>query len=179
VILIGLCGKANSGKDTVAALLPATASIGFADPLYAALAEILGVPVDLLQDRDFKEATIPWIGKSPRQMMQTMGTDWGRGMVSDDLWTNIADRRIDSGGDFVVVRDVRFNNEAKLIRRKGGEIWQVDRPDAPTCVSHESEAGISPDLVSRLILNKGSLRDLADAVRTASERMVLDGKIKG
>jgi hypothetical protein len=179
VILIGLCGKANSGKDTVASLLPATASISFADPLYAALAEILGVPVDLLRDRDFKEATIPWIGKSPRQMLQTMGTDWGRNMVCSDLWTKIAERRIESGGGFVVVRDVRFDNEARLIRRKGGEVWMVSRPDATTCVPHVSEEGISPDLVSRLIPNKGSLRDLADAVRTASERMVLEGKIKG
>lgn len=178
MILIGLCGKANSGKDTVAALLPATSSIAFADPLYAALSIILDVDIGTLKDRDFKEAAIPWLGKSPREMLQSMGTEWGRKMVKDDLWLEIARRRIQAGGPFVVVRDVRFDNEAEMIREMGGEVWLVERPGAETCVPHESEKGVSKKLVSRVIRNEGTLRDLADAVRTASEKMVRGGKIR-
>lgn len=178
MILIGLCGKANSGKNTVAALLPATGVIAFADPLYAGLANILGVTVETLQDRDFKEAVVPWIGKSPRQMLQTLGTEWGRGMVCDDLWVRIARRRIESAGDFVVVTDVRFDNEAEMLREMGGEVWLVERPGADTCVPHESEKGISDKFITRRIVNAGTLPDLAMEVRTACEKMVRSGKIK-
>jgi hypothetical protein len=183
VILLGLCGAANSGKNTVAQLLPATRVIAFADPLYFGLASILGVTVETLQDRDFKEAVIPWIGKSPRQMLQTLGTEWGRGMVCDDLWVKIARRRIEEACrfvefPFVVVTDVRFDNEAEVVREMGGEVWMVERPGASTCVPHESEKGISGHLVSRRIVNAGTLPALAVEVRTACERMVLSGKIK-
>lgn len=179
MILVGLHGRANSGKDTVAALLPATRSIGFADPLYGALSAILDVDVETLKDRDFKEAEIPWVGKSPRQMLQSMGTAWGREMIREDIWLLIARRRIEAGGSFVVVRDVRFDNEAEMILGMGGEVWEIDRPGAETCVPHASEGGISRDLVSRVIRNTGTLRDLADAVRIACENMVRGSKIKG
>lgn len=179
MILIGMCGKANSGKDTVAHLLPWTASIAFADPLYDAISAILDVPVALLKDREFKEATIPWIGKSPREMLQTLGTDWGRGMVCSDLWLKIAQRRIESGGNFVVVRDVRFDNEAEMILGMGGEVWRVDRPGAETCVPHASEKGISDEFVTRVIRNAGALPELAAEVRIACGDMVRAGKIKG
>lgn len=183
MILIGLCGKANSGKNTVAKLLPATHELAFADPLYRGLASILDVTVETLQGRDFKEAVVPWIGKSPRQMLQTLGTEWGRGMVCDDLWLKIAQRRIQATKQFtefpfVVVTDVRFDNEAEMIREMGGEVWMVDRPGAETCVPHDSEKGISPQFVTRTILNTGELTDLAAEVKTACEKMVLSCKIK-
>lgn len=178
MILIGLCGRANSGKDTVAALLPATSSIAFADPIYEAVAAVLGVPVDTLRDRDFKEAVVPWVGKSPRVLMQTLGTDWGRKMVCDDLWIKIARIRIRNGGQFVVVRDVRFDNEASMILEEGGEVWLVERPGASTCVPHESEAGVSEALITRTVRNSGTIRDLAAEVANACADMVRRAKIK-
>jgi hypothetical protein len=167
--IIGLCGAANAGKNLVARLVQPDATIAFADPLYEALSVMLGIPVATLQDRVFKEQVIPWLGKSPRQMLQTLGTEWGRGMVNPGIWLILAQRRIEaavaSGAKSIAITDVRFDNEAELIRRLGGTVAQVVRPGAPTCVRHSSEGGISRHLIDATIENKGSIGDLHAAVQ--------------
>lgn len=166
--IIGLCGAANAGKNTVADLLRPDAVIAFADPLYEALSVMLGIPVAKLRDRQFKETVIPWLRKSPRQMLQTLGTEWGRGMVNDRLWLILAERRIrsaiDHGARTIAITDVRFDNEAELILGLGGSIVAVSRPGAATCVGHVSEAGIDPRLISLTLENSGTVDDLRLAV---------------
>lgn len=56
--LIGLTGRAGSGKDTVASILlrhRAGARYAFADPLRAEVADAFGVDTELLGDRDLKD----------------------------------------------------------------------------------------------------------------------------
>lgn len=173
--VIGICGAANAGKGTVASLFPNRIEISFADPLYAMLSAMTGHGVERLKDRRFKEEVVPWLGKSPRQLLQTLGTEWGRGMVRDDVWIVIGRRKIAgaiarletlSSPSYVVIPDVRFDNEAQVIRDEfGGVVWEVVRPGAETCVSHSSEAGISRHLIDRTIRNDGSLAALEAAVR--------------
>ena len=171
-MLIGLCGAAGSGKDSVARFLAGYRQVAFADPLYECVSTITGIPVEKLKDRAVKEAVIPWTGKSPRQMLQTLGTEWGRGTVHDELWVRALFNRI--AGDLAcgldtAITDVRFANEAVAIRERGGEVWRVVRPGV-SCLSgeaasHASEAGIPDEMVSRVILNDGSLDDLKRAVQ--------------
>lgn len=168
--LIGLAGPARSGKDTVAALLKKAypiQSAAFADPIRAALRAMLG-----LTDEHFfgklKEVPIDWLGKSPRQLMQTLGTEWGRGLIHEDIWLKICGRTIESIHEshlHAVITDVRFENEAKYIREKGGVVWHIFRDSAPRVAAHTSEAGVmfhpSKDV---LISNNGTLNELFDTV---------------
>lgn len=155
-MLIGLCGAAGSGKDTVAEILRDIGQfyrVAFADPIYEMVSTITGLLPEDLHDREIKELPIDWIGRSPRQLLQTLGTEWGRHCVSETLWVDIAMRRVEqqiAAGRSVVITDVRFDNEAAAVKAAGGQVWQVVRSDG--CVRgaamlHASEAGVSPLLV--------------------------------
>lgn len=158
--IIGLTGPAGCGKNLVASMVPDAVVIGLADPIYAALASILGIPETVLRQRATKERPIEWLGKSPRQLLQTLGTDWGRTLVAEDIWLRIARRRIEelaaTGAGAVVIADVRFDNEAAMVHEMGGEVWLVDRQPATETAPHVSEAGISEGLIDRFVDNTGT-----------------------
>lgn len=170
-MLIGLTGAAGAGKGSVAHFLVhrhGFAEIAFADPLYAAVEAITGISQTKLKDRRHKEEPIDWIGKSPRELLQLLGTEFGRKMVKESLWVDRAMRRVIP---FTVITDVRFDNEAAAIKGRGGVIWEVVRPGQACLVgeaaSHESEHGIMRDLVDLTLFNEGTLDDLAASVDAA------------
>jgi hypothetical protein len=164
--IIGIAGRAGAGKNTVAEMIPGAAVFGFADPLYEGLAAMLGVPEEMLRSRRNKETPLVWLGKSPRELMQLLGTEWGRGMVAQDIWLRLAKRRIETYGGTIVFSDVRFDNEAEWIRNQGGEVWLVER-DQETHHTHSSEAGISRQLIDRVIDNRGPLEQTRMLVELA------------
>jgi len=164
--IIGIAGRAGAGKNTVADMIPGAAVFGFADPLYEGLAAMLGVPEDMLRSRRNKETPLAWLGKSSRELMQTLGTEWGRGMVAEDIWLRIAKRRIETYGGTIVFSDVRFDNEAEWIRNQGGEVWLVERGQEARH-THSSEAGISHHLIDRVIDNRGPLEQTRMLVEMA------------
>lgn len=169
--VVGVSGRAGSGKNVVAGMVPDAKVIQLADPLYAMVSVMLGVSEERLRDRDFKERTLDWLGKSPRQLLQTLGTEWGRSTIRDDVWLLMAKSRIEAlledGAACVVVADLRFDNEAAMIRGLGGEVWEVLRPDAADVAEHSSERGLSPHLVDRTIQNDGTLSQLRLHVEAA------------
>ena len=182
-MLIGLCGAAGAGKNAVAEILRAKHGyihFGFADPIYKAVATITGLSEDDLRDRNQKERPIEWLGKSPRQLLQTLGTEWGRQTVRDDLWIQIAMRQAAKCEEYlrgrggVALTDCRFENEAAAIKDRGGVIWRVERSAvclAADTAQHSSEAGIPDFLVDAAIDNNGTLRDLADRVDATLHRL--------
>jgi hypothetical protein len=168
-MLIGVCGAAGSGKDTVADIL-GFERVAFADPLYEMVSIVTGLTPDEMRDRETKEATIDWLGHSPRQLLQTLGTEWGRDTISQTIWVDAAMRRVrrllDEGRD-VVVTDVRFDNEAAAIKAAGGQVWQIVRGEG--CVRgvsmrHASEAGVAATLVDRVIGNWSTIEKLRQTV---------------
>lgn len=166
--IVGISGKAGAGKNTVAAAVPGAVVIGFADPLYAGLSAMLGVPEAVLRDRNVKDRLIPWLGKSPRQLLQTLGHEWGRGMVATDLWLRLCERRIDAlladGVETVCIADVRYDNEANLIRERLGVVWHVRRDTAGTD-EHASEAGIQARDGDWVVSNEGTIDEIHAKVR--------------
>ncbi len=195
--LIGLTGRAGSGKSTVARLLceqQAFVEVAFAAPIKRALAAMFefDLPPEIFDDPKWKNSLIPWLqgnsprrlmqpipgtaqcnhvvwlrGTSPRRLMQTLGTGWGRQMIADDMWLILAERRIAhltaraerlhiSG---IVVSDVRYENEAALVRRLGGTVWHIVRA-APPVEAHDSEAGIAAQPGDRTLDNTGSTEQL-------------------
>ena len=172
MILIGLTGRAQSGKDSVADYLEVQhgfIGMAFADPIKNALLAMFDEDID--DGRD-KEAVIDWIGKSSRELMQTLGTEWGRQMIHEDVWVRCLERALDENLDTndphpIVLTDVRFENEARWVRQRGGTIWRIERPDARAARAHSSEAGIPDDLVGLVIVNDGTLDRLHAKVNTA------------
>lgn len=168
--LIAFSGLAGVGKSTAANYLVANhgfTRLSFADPLRDML-KALG-----LSDADFTQEgkTRPHQllqGKTPREALQSLGTEWGRNMIGDEIWRDAAIRRaheIISRGGKVVFDDCRFNNEAEAILSIGGFVVGLCREGIKRAGGHASEAGISPDLISFYI-------DGDD--RASSERAISD-----
>ena len=145
--LIGLSGPAGVGKSTVASILRdrhGFLEVAFAQPVYEAVSAALGVPVSALKDRALKEEPVPWLGKSPRHLLRTLGTEWGRGIVRQDLWIRVMERTLDGlDAGKVVVSDVRFEDEAAFVRERGGQVWHLRREGVRWSGEHGSEAGIA------------------------------------
>ena len=129
-----------------------------------------------------KEIPIALLGdKSPRQLMQSLGTDWGRNMVDDTIWERIAEERIKYGLSYnvsIVVDDVRFPNEAAMILRNGGFLIYVDRlPDAnyemldDKSKLHESEGKLTWLDCNYVIENDGTLEELIQKTDEALDRL--------
>ena len=175
--LIGLYSHApGSGKSTVANMTWDFKKISFASPMREFCANLLSAlghdGVVLLRDRDKKEEKIAEIGVSPRQMMQTLGTEWGRSCIHPELWIMVAAGAVEQQrklGRDVVIDDVRFPNEAEMIRRLGGELWLVDRPGVVYEGDHASEGALADVVPDAVINNRGSLEQLREVVAALLE----------
>ena len=166
--LIGIAGKAGSGKDAIADRLwehHSFLKISFADPLKLAAAAMFGLDLSHFFDREEKEAKIKYWGLSPRQMAQLLGTEATKPVFGDDFWVRrwYLSFLLMKDTDHVVVPDVRFELEAEFIRRLGGTILHVRRPTAGLQGMdglHVSERGIRHDSNDLVIDNDGTLDDL-------------------
>lgn len=175
-MIIGLCGAAGAGKDTAAQILVNRHGFiraAFADPIYDAVSAITGLTVDELRDRSRKENTLGWISCSPRRLLQSLGTEWGRDMIHPEIWIMSTMRRIEGAPD-AVITDVRFNNEAEAILARGGSVWRISGRalDIGEASMHSSEAGVSEKYVEETIHNGGSIGDLSAAVDAAYNRLL-------
>lgn len=180
--IIGLTGVAESGKDTVGKILVEKhgyTRVSFADPLREALYRLNPTvrcgftaqsPVQSLVD------TLGWdeAKKNPevRRLLQVLGTEVGRELLSEHVWIDLADRKINKIADQtpgiwprIVITDVRYHNEAAFIHSwVGGLVVRVDRPGYGPVNGHDSDN--TRVAVDATISNSGSLDDLHDAVQT-------------
>lgn len=166
--IIGLCGIAGSGKSTVAGILSRKHGFArkpFAYPLKSMIAA-LGFDRSVL-DGPAAGKELPlevFGGRTLREAMQTLGTEWGRAQFGDDFWVRMWMRGVDGLGA-VVADDVRFENEAKAIRDLGGIVVRLVRSGAGSSVgsAHVSEnlGHISTDVE---IVNDGKITELERAV---------------
>ena len=158
--LIGITGAARSGKDTAAAFLVEAGyvRVAFAD----AMKDMLRAGFGLTDEHLFgalKEAPIDWLGRSPRYLLQTLGTEWGRNHVGADTWLRVGMQKA-SQHPLAVISDVRFDNEARAVRDAGGVVIRLRRRSAPQVNAHVSEAGVSDSLINHTINNDGTLEHL-------------------
>lgn len=160
VTYIGIAGAKRAGKDTLArGLAGALAPIpvdSFAAPIRRFVADLLGWSLDELEAR--KEDRVSWLDATPRHMMQTLGTEWGRNLVDPELWVASTFARNPTGA---ILADVRFRDEARAIRDDYGVVIRVSRPGfGPGRDTHVSERPLPANLVDIELVNDGTPEQL-------------------
>lgn len=165
-IIVGLTGKAGSGKSEFAQALgnymPAPLCVrSFATPLKRMLG---ACGWDGMKDRHGRSA------------MQLFGTDVVRDHIARPVWLwQFLDSVVSATSEcddqvYVVVDDVRFRNELELIVNLGGIVLRIDREGAcsPTTEdqrAHCSERNTRTLEVHRVIRNDGTIEDLCATAR--------------
>lgn len=177
-MLVGLTGYAGSGKDAAAAGLTASGwkRISFAEPLRQMLL-MLNPVIDVVEWKAIRLQDVVenqgWDGAKKlsevRRLLQVMGTEVGREMIDDDLWTKLAKKSWDDYFAFgydVVVTDVRFKNEADAIRFNGGKIIRIHRDGVKPANNHVSDTNVDLLTVDHEIVNNGTVEDLQKTLKT-------------
>ena len=164
--VIVLAGKAGSGKSTLAKYLARSRGyriVKFADTLKDML-RVIGL-TDYEIEGDGKEKPCYLLGgKTPRLGMQTLGTEWGRLTMYQNIWVDAWYRRVNGilqAGGMVVCDDARFPNEIEAAHKLGGYVFEIIRPvtdhtlslDSHISENHELEAGVT-------LVNNGTVTEL-------------------
>lgn len=191
-LLIGLGGKLRSGKDALADHLVENygyVKMGMSDPLNNALLTLDPlIPIPPTKP-GFSTTYAPYselhrqVGyveakKNPevRRLLQKLGTDVGRNMISNDVWVNMASQRIRLNIEKkipTVITALRFPNELRMLSKLSGlSVW-VERPPGHSEAlegpyspvqsdigSHASENSVHAGLFDTEILNYGTLEEL-------------------
>lgn len=190
--LIALCGQAGTGKDTAAEMiykelvyakgLAAVRRYAFADPIRDMITVLMGytghsgaTALQWMQDRALKEQPIDGIGHSYRKLAQTLGTEWGRA-IDPDLWVKLMQARIQNvrfttdQPVIVIITDLRFPNEAKMVKEMGGQIWRITGRSAGISTQHASEQLVDQIECDAEIDNTGTLLELKQKLHDALEQ---------
>lgn len=169
--VIGISGQKRTGKDTLAQFLVERHGYerhAFADPLKElALKDdryIFSTGSRMVRLSEVIERQGWEVAKDlypeVRRTLQVLGTEVVRG-VKATHWIDLMDDLLlqaNYDGKKIVVPDVRFANEAALIRQWGGKVVEIQRPSLHAPLdSHVSEARIPGDLV---LLNDSTPEDL-------------------
>jgi hypothetical protein len=170
--LIGLTGYAQSGKDTVASILVEKYGyrrIAFADKirdfLYGINPMVACSPTGYLQDL---VNLVGWDNAKQepqvRRLLQDLGIS-ARELLDENIWITTALSKVDKD-ERVVVTDVRFENEAMMIKLMGGQLWRVKRVGFGPVNEHVSESELDGYKVNQIFVNNGTLEDLEVLVTT-------------
>jgi hypothetical protein len=154
ITLIGIHGPLNGGKDTTANYIQAKfpgkfGRYAFAAPLKRACKEMFNFTDEQLEDQALKKEVDSFWGFSPRFAMQKLGTEYGRGMLRDDIWIKRAEMEFHlnhKSAKGTIITDVRFENEGEWVRSQPGAILiylKVPGLKKDEQYQHASEAGIT------------------------------------
>lgn len=194
-IIIGINGKAQSGKDSVATLIQESMSLAevrrlaFAQKLKESFAALLGIPVEWLELLKTSDSVIKihpsydlpmemveslWeIEMTFRVALQRYGTEAHRDIFGDNFWVEQAFNNIPVS-DIVTITDVRFPNELEAVKDHDGFLVKVLR-NKPGCDdSHPSEQDLPDDEFDWILDNTGTYDDLRHNVDLMMNEFVMD-----
>lgn len=175
-MIIGITGRKGSGKDTAANFIlhhpdyKDWARVKFADGLKTMLQSFLAYLdvnpfiIKRMIEGDLKETPCSLLGgKTPRHAMQTLGTEWGRQMIGDNIWVEATKDRC-AQFENCIITDVRFENEVEALHEMGGKLIKVNRPGLLETDHHLSEVFITHLEADYQIENDGQIIDMRDKV---------------
>ena len=118
-MIVGLIGKKGHGKDTFADYLVehyGFVKLSFAEPLKKVCKELFLLTDEQLYDPMEKEKVDERWGKSPRQLMQIIGTDILRKYYDEKIWVNLLLKKMEHyKKKNIVICDIRHPNELDLV----------------------------------------------------------------
>ena len=132
--VISLAGRLGSGKTLAADMLCAKygfVKVKFAQPIKDMMRS-LGLDARHIEGELKDEPCELLDGETPRWAMQSLGTEWGRSLISENLWLNRWQKLVDkhlSMNTNVVVDDMRFQNELKMVRGLNAQVIVLLRND--------------------------------------------------
>lgn len=145
--IIGICGLAGAGKDTVGDILvnnlPNWEKMSFASHLKDVASLLFGFDRKMLagetpEDRAIREQPDKFwsekMGKdfTPRYALQFLGTNLLRNQLHENIWVDCLEKKILESDKNIIITDVRFPNEIDMIRKLGGKIWLIERGKLPS-----------------------------------------------
>ena len=148
----------------------------FADKLKQRVALTWGIDRIKLEDRGFKNSIIPQLGITWRKIMQLEGEKMRE--INKDYWVNAL---FSDYSDFYnsmfsvrngykepknkwIITDVRFPNEVKAIKDRGGIVIRVNR-NTSELSNHESETALDNAKFDYIIDNNSDIRSLIEKVK--------------
>jgi len=172
------------GKDTAAKFLVSHVSTtrkglsikvaGFADKLKSVCCDLYrwsglmpGEFYEQPENAHLKGVKLPLIGMSPREIWIKFANsirDWRM-----DTWYQYLLSTVKC--DLLVVKDMRFPNEADGILQRGGHVYRITRAAAPIEDDGADDQLIGYDRWTGTIENDGTLRDLHEKVVEVAERI--------
>ena len=169
---IGLIGYSQSGKDTIASILVEKygyTRVAFADKIREFLYDLN--PMVACSPTGYLQDLINLVGwddakQEPqvRKLLQNLGNA-ARKTIDENVWVTLALGNIDTN-QRVVITDVRFENEAMMIKLMGGQLWRVKRIGVGPVNDHVSESELEGYKVNQIFVNNGTLKDLELLVTT-------------
>ena len=177
-MIIGISGKAGSGKDTAAKMLevlyanPNISYEDFANRRYKNFADIQIVHfADTLKEtaqvlfrigewetntQEGKKTTIEWIGKTVRELLQGVGQGL-RDAIDPNLWIKALFANTENWSNYIIA-DVRYPNEIKAIKERNGILLRIDRKDAGAG-NHSSETALDNYKEWDLVIDNNSTKE--------------------
>jgi|TARA_B100001094_G_scaffold309750_1_gene343710 hypothetical protein len=158
-MIIGICGLIGCGKGTVGDILVENhgfTKLSFADKLKDGVATVFNwdrqmLEGDTVESREWRETQDEFWTKetgrtiTPRLVLQEFGTDCMRHGFDDGIWVSLVKQELVKypTKDFVIP-DVRFPNEANMIKSIHGEVWRVKRGQDPVWMRMYQDIGVEP-----------------------------------
>lgn len=194
---VGIAGKKYTGKNTFAEMLKKemeddgvkVAITGFANPLKLSVYRLFTGDMEASE-----EEAVKWVddrkgsfGVSTytekfdvdvdltfRQFLQRYGTESHRQTFEDDFWiTQTLNGEKWSSYDFVLVADVRFENEAEAILDLGGPVFCMKRDTPEDGDQHASEKELSNHFVDMYVNNQGNMDQLQASANVLAEDIIM------
>lgn len=167
--IIGISGKKQAGKDSATEYFISNLlkrydkciRIGFADALKDEVVEGCGISREFLEEHKVNF----------RLIMQGWGTDFRRELFSKDYWLiKLGCKLVEykNTNTLIIVPDVRFKNEAQLIRDCNGLLIRIqrDKKAFEELDIHASECELdSYDEFDYVVDNNGSLQNLEEEIK--------------
>jgi hypothetical protein len=158
-MIIGICGLIGCGKGTVGDILVENygfTKLSFADKLKDGVATVFNwdramLEGDTVESREWRETQDDFWTKetgrtiTPRLVLQEFGTDCMRHGFDDGIWVSLVKQElVKYPNKNFVIPDVRFPNEANMIKSIHGEVWRVRRGQDPVWMRMYQDIGVEP-----------------------------------